>query len=67
MTTRRRIHVRVSPHGQITVEADGFHGKGCVAATKVMEEVLGKARARTRKPEFWRQARSRRNSQQLGG
>jgi hypothetical protein len=65
----RRIHVRVSPFGEITVEADGFQGKGCEAATKAIEEALGKPRERTRKPDFWRQAQSQnhRNEQQLGG
>ena len=63
----RRIHVRVSPFGEITVEADGFQGKGCEAATKAIEEALGKPRAHTRKPDFWRQSQSHRNEQQLGG
>jgi hypothetical protein len=63
----RRIHVRVSPAGEITVEAEGFHGKGCEAATKAIEEALGKPRVRTRKPDFWRQSNRTTNQQQLGG
>lgn len=63
----RKIHVRVSPNGEITVEADGFHGKGCEAATKAIEEALGKPGARTRKPDFWRQSARQSNHQQLGG
>jgi hypothetical protein len=62
----RRIHVRVSPVGEITVEADGFQGKGCEAATKAIEEALGKPRERTRKPDFWRQQNRNQNQQQLG-
>ncbi len=62
----RRIHVRVSPFGEITVEADGFQGKGCEAATKAIEEALGQTRARTRKPDFWRQSQRHQNHQQLG-
>ncbi len=62
----RRIHVRVSPFGEITVEADGFQGKGCEAATKAIEEALGKPRARTRKPDFWRQNNQQQNRQSLG-
>ncbi len=62
----RRIHVRVSPFGEITVEADGFQGKGCEAATKAIEEALGQTRARTRKPDFWRQSSRQTNQQQLG-
>ena len=62
----RRIHVRVSPNGEITVEAEGFKGKGCEAATKAIEEALGKPGTRSRKPEFWRQETSRKNQQKLG-
>lgn len=63
----RRIHVRVSPSGEITVEADGFQGKGCEAASKAIEEALGKPGNRTRKPDFWRQSNRQANHQQLGG
>ena len=62
----RKIHVRVSPFGEITVEAEGFQGKGCEAATKAIEEALGKPRERTRKPDFWRQSQRRQNQQPLG-
>ena len=63
----RRIHVRVSPKGEITVEADGFQGSGCEAATKAIEQALGTVRERTRKPDWWRQSSRSRNHQQLGG
>ena len=62
----RRILVKVSPFGEITVEAEGFQGKGCEAATKAIEEALGKPRQRTRKPDFWRQSNRSQNQQQLG-
>ena len=63
----RRIHVRVSPIGDLTVEAEGFHGKGCEAATKAIEDALGKPKERVRKPEFWKQSRSHQHQQTLGG
>lgn len=63
----RRILVKVSPVGEITVEAEGFQGKGCEAATKAIEDALGKPGQRTRKPDFWRQSHSHLNQQQLGG
>ena len=37
----RKIHVRVTTTGEITVEAEGFQGKGCEAATKAIEDALG--------------------------
>lgn len=63
----KRITVRVSPAGEITVEAHGFQGNGCEAATKAIENALGKPGNRTRKPEFWRQSGRQQNRQQLGG
>lgn len=63
----RRIHVKISNRGDITVEADGFQGKGCEAATKAIEEALGKNTGRVRKPDFWRQFNRNPNRQQLGG
>ena len=67
MSTSRRIHVRVSPIGDITVEAAGFQGNGCEAATKAIEDALGKRREHTRKPDYWRQSQGQQNQQQLGG
>ncbi len=66
---KKRIHVHVSPNGDITVEADGFQGNGCEAATKAIEDALGKRRDHTRKPEYWRHSNrhSNTNQQQLGG
>ena len=62
----RRILVRVSAIGEITVEADGFQGKGCEAATKAIQHALGKPREHTRKPDFWRQSQTHQNTQALG-
>ena len=62
----RQIHVTVSATGEITVEASGFQGKGCEAATKAIEDALGKPQQRTRKPDFWRQSNRHQNQQQLG-
>lgn len=63
----RRILVKVSSSGEITVEAAGFQGKGCEAATKAIEEAFGKPGQRKRKPDFWRQSNRHQNQQQLGG
>jgi hypothetical protein len=62
----RRIHVRITQAGEITVEAEGFRGKGCEAATKAIEDSLGKPGTRIRKPEYWRQETARKNQQKLG-
>ena len=62
----RRILVKVSPTGEITVEAEGFKGKSCVDATKAIEEALGSRTSRGLKPEFQRQDASQPLRQQLG-
>ena len=63
----KHILVRIHPSGDITVEAEGFKGIGCEAATKAIEEALGKTGTRTRKPDYWRQSQRTDNRQQLGG
>lgn len=63
----RRIIIRISRSGDITVEAAGYKGKGCDAATKAIEDALGKPVTRTRKAEFWRQETTGKNQQRIGG
>jgi hypothetical protein len=63
----RRILVRVSPTGDIQVEAEGFHGKGCEAATQAIEQTLGKRTSRTLKPEHRHGGVSVQQQQTLGG
>lgn len=63
----RSIQVRVSPAGEVSVEAKGFQGRGCEAATKAIEEALGKKKERRRKPSFWKRFQGDHNKQQLGG
>jgi hypothetical protein len=62
----RRILVSVSPTGEISVEAEGFQGKGCEAATQAIEEALGKRSSRKFKPEHRRSGVSTQQQQQLG-
>ena len=46
------IEVLISPTGEVLIEAVGFKGADCEAATKFLEEALGVLTARTRKPEY---------------
>ena len=62
----RRILVHVSPTGEVAVEAEGFRGSGCEAATRAIEEALGRPATRNRKAEYWRQSHTRDVRQQLG-
>jgi hypothetical protein len=63
----RRILVRVSPSGDIQVEAEGFQGKGCEAATQAIEQALGKRTGRTLKPEHRQGGVTLQQQQALGG
>ena len=46
------IEVVVSPTGDIVIEAVGFKGPDCEAATKFLEEALGAVNSKVKKPEF---------------
>ena len=63
----RQIRVKVSPTGDITVEAHGFKGSGCEAATQAIEEALGTKVVRRRKSDWWSRVLKGRNEQTLGG
>lgn len=54
----KRIQVTIDPIGKATVEAIGFNGQGCVAATAGLEAVLGGGEivARVDKPEIYNEA-----------
>ena len=58
------IEVIVSPTGDIVIEAIGFKGADCEAATRFLEEALGVLTAKTRKPEY-HQATTRATQQHL--
>ena len=63
----RQIRVKVSPTGDVTVEAYGFKGSGCEAATKAIEEALGTKISRRRKSDCFSGPLSHQNQQTLGG
>jgi len=48
----KEIEVIIDKDGNVTVEAVGFKGKACAAATKAIEEALGKVTSSKKKPEF---------------
>jgi hypothetical protein len=64
----KTVEVVIQPGGQLQIEAHGFTGTGCEAATQFLEEALGSPGARKRKGEYYRSPAVRAKRQQrLGG
>jgi len=63
---KRIIEIIVSPMGEILIDAIGFQGADCEQATRYLEEALGVAGKRDRKPEY-QQRRNLRRQQKVGG
>lgn len=62
----RRILVRITAEGVLSVEAEGFRGKGCEEATQAIEEALGHRVGRTLKAEHRLPAVREQQPQRLG-
>jgi hypothetical protein len=62
----RSIEIIVAPTGEIRIDAVNFKGADCEQATRFLEEALGTAGARQRKPEY-HQRQHTRSQQKLGG
>ena len=61
----RSIEVIIAPDGAISIDAVGFKGADCDQATKFLEQALGVAAQKRRKPEYHQSTR-RQNQQKLG-
>ena len=53
----KQIVVRISPDGDISVDAQGFQGAECEKATKKLVDALGGGES-TRKPEFYQEQKA---------
>ena len=49
----QKINIDIGPDGNTSVEAEGYKGGDCTAATKFIEKALGKILKRRRKQEYW--------------
>ena len=52
----RSVEVCIATDGSIQIDAVGFKGSDCEAATKFLEDALGIAGQRQRKPEYHQRA-----------
>ena len=58
MKANRSIEVTVSPRGDILIDAVGFKGADCEKATRFLEEALGAAGPKQKKPEYHQRGRT---------
>ena len=63
--TKRNIEVIVSADGALSIDAVGFTGPDCEKATAFLEQALGCATQKKRKPDYHRRAFTKR-VQRLG-
>ena len=49
----QKINIDIGPDGNTSVEAEGYKGGDCTAATKFIEKALGRILKRRRKKEYW--------------
>jgi len=57
------IEIIVGLKGELKIDAVGFKGLDCEKATRFLEEALGVAGQKTRKPEYYQRSKQH---QQLG-
>ncbi|NUU75764.1 DUF2997 domain-containing protein [Paenibacillus xylanilyticus] len=48
----KEVIILISPDGELTIEAIGYNGDGCEAATEPYEKGLGKVSERSFKSEY---------------
>lgn len=48
--SERHVRTRIAPNGEIKIEAFGFEGQTCLAATQDLEVYCGPQKAREMKP-----------------
>lgn len=56
-----------APDGSVKIEAHNYTGNSCEEATRFLEEELGSAGPRKKKPEYYRAKRKATATQRLGG
>lgn len=60
----KTLIVTATPTGAVSVEADGFKGQGCTAASEFLTKALGTIATVTKKPEHSQVATTTSNTQQ---
>lgn len=49
----KEIIVDVSNEGEVKIETRGFKGKGCMAESQFLKDILGKETAQALTPAYW--------------
>lgn len=61
----KTITLTIDTNGTPVIEAHGFKGQGCTAATAALEKLLGSAARVEKKPEFHQQTTTTKGYQNL--
>lgn len=62
----KKIIVDIDSDGNTSVEAEGYKGSDCTAATRFIEKALGKIFKRRRKQEYWQASTRPQNRNRTG-
>jgi hypothetical protein len=54
----KSIEILISPEGAITIEAKGYAGPECAAATQAIADALGHIVERKKKPEYYQRTQA---------
>ncbi|WP_079912061.1 DUF2997 domain-containing protein [Paenibacillus sp. 32352] len=57
----KSIEIIVKKDGTLSIEAIGFQGKSCEAATQALEKALGMTEQRKKKPEYYQRTSLQQN------
>jgi len=56
---KRTIEIIIGTAGELKIDAIGFKGADCEKATRFLEEALGVAASKTKKPEYHQRSQQR--------
>jgi hypothetical protein len=51
--TQREFEVTIGKDGRVEVHVRGFKGRGCLAAAKIFEEIVGEIQSQRETSEFY--------------
>lgn len=53
--SKKKLNIKISPEGDVEIDAQGFRGPECEEATRDIERAIGTVQDRKRKDEYYQQ------------